>query len=63
MGQNRVQRICRLHRGVECVATLHHASSRSGNVCHDQHLLRHRRKRRLDAEQQMVRVIDQLRVS
>ena len=50
-----------LHRGVECVATLHHGHRAWGNVCHDQHLLRDRRKRRLDAEQQMVRVIDQLR--
>src|SRR5439155_14563770 len=57
MGQNRVQRICGLHRGMECLATLHHGHRAWGDVCYDQHLLRHRRKRGLDAEQQMVRVI------
>src|SRR5205807_3144536 len=60
MGKARLQRVRRFYRGLEPLAALHHGHRVGWNVYDDEHLLRHRSERRLDAEQQMVRVVDQL---
>ena len=58
MGETWLQRVRRFYRGVERLAALHHRHRFGRNVHDDEHFLRHRSERRLDAEQQMVRVVD-----
>ncbi len=50
------------HRGVEPLASLHHGHRAGRNVYDYQSRLRHRSERCVDAGQQMVCVVDQLRV-
>ena len=61
MGQTRLERVRWFHGRVESLAAVYHRHCLGRDVRHNQHLLRHRRKRFLDAKQQMVRVVDQLR--
>ena len=61
MGKARLQRVRRFHRGLEPLAAFDHRDRARRNVRHHEHLLRDRPRRGLDAEQQMVRVADQLR--
>src|SRR5436190_20987001 len=60
MGETWFQRVRRFYRGLESLAPLYHRHRVGRNVYHDEHFLRDRSERRLDAEQQMVRVVDQL---
>src|SRR5207247_10286334 len=59
--QTLFQRVRRFHRCLESMASLHHRDRAWWNVCYDEYFLRHRRDRRVDAKQQMVRFFDQLR--
>src|SRR5439155_26839236 len=60
VGETWLQRVRRFYRGVESLAALDHCDRARRNVYDDEHLLRHRSERRVDAKQQMVRVVDQL---
>src|ERR1700693_3423482 len=59
MDEARLQRVRRFYRRVEPLAALDHGHRIGRNVYHDEHFLRYRSERRVDAEQQMVRVVDQ----
>ena len=62
MGKARLQRIRGVYRGLESLAAFDHGYCIGWDVYDDEHILRNRSERRMDAEQQMVCVADQRRV-
>ena len=59
MGEIGLQRFHRIHRGMESVAARHHRDGVERLGRNDESFLRHRRERRLDAGEQMVRLARQ----
>ena len=62
MGKVRFQRIRRLYRGMESLALVDHGDCPGRNVHHHKSLLCDWRSWRMDARQQMVRRVRQLRL-
>src|SRR4029077_21283659 len=60
MGETWLQRVRRFYRGVESLAALDHGHRVGRNVYDHEHFLRHWSERGVDAEQQMVRIANQL---
>ena len=63
MGEARLQRVRRIYRRLESLAAFNHGHRTRRNVRHHEHLLRYRFWRRVDAEQQMVRLANQRGIS
>ena len=61
MGETRLQRVRRFYRSLESLAALDNRHRAGRNVYDDEHLVRDRSERGLDAEQQMVRLVNQRR--
>src|SRR5205085_10791410 len=59
MDKARLQRVCRIYRGVESLVAFDHRDRARRNVYHHEHFLRARSQLCLDARKQMVRLANQ----